>query len=109
MKTVQSSWNQYFRFKNDYPTILLNEKWPIKPSVLLDEDGLHVTTCKFHDEGDNKMYFFLFKVRMVIFLIPNKVINYLTVLRYLVLLDLPNLYNIVLNLQWFNVEVDIQE
>ena len=53
---VSSSWNGYFRLDNSYPDILLNDQWEIKPSILIDEDGYNILTCKFHDKGEDKLY-----------------------------------------------------
>ena len=52
---VNSCWNQYFREDNKYPTILLKENWPIKPSIIIDEDGVHILTCKQYDGGHDKL------------------------------------------------------
>jgi len=57
-KNVASSWNGYFRNNDDYPDILLNKKWKVKPSVLIDEEGCNVLTCKYHNKGEDKLYFF---------------------------------------------------
>ena len=55
-KNVSSSWNGYFRTDNSYPDLLLNDKWKIKPSIIIDEEGCYILTCKFHDKGEDKMY-----------------------------------------------------
>ena len=33
--------------------ILLNNDWLVKPRVIIDCEGLHILTCKFHDGGYN--------------------------------------------------------
>ena len=39
-RLIQSSWNQYFCCNVDEkPTILLNNNWPIKPSIQIDKEG----------------------------------------------------------------------
>ena len=35
-RQVQFSWNQYMSEDYDYPNILLNDKWPINPSIKID-------------------------------------------------------------------------
>ena len=55
---VQSSWNQYFQINNDYPKILLNNEWVVQPSIVLDLSGLLLLTCKYHNGGEDKQYFF---------------------------------------------------
>ena len=40
--TVITSWSGYLREHNDYPTILLNSNWITKPSLIIDNEGLHV-------------------------------------------------------------------
>ena len=39
-KQVHWSCNQYYLSYNNYSTIMLNDKWPVQPSVILDKDGL---------------------------------------------------------------------
>ena len=36
----------------------MNDNWPIKPSIKIDVDGVHILTCKYHDNGDDKLYLF---------------------------------------------------
>ena len=55
---VQSSWNQYFGLDGEYPEIMLNSNWPIKPSVKFDNKGMHILTCRYHNNGDDKLYLF---------------------------------------------------
>lgn len=55
-KNVSSSWNGYFRTSNSYPDLLLNDEWKIKPSIIIDEEGCNILTCKFHDKGEDKLY-----------------------------------------------------
>ena len=50
--------NYYYREDDNYDSIMLNDKWKIKTSVLLDEDEIHVLTCKFHDDDNDKLTFF---------------------------------------------------
>ena len=53
--TVITSWSGYLREHNDYPTILLNNNWIIKPSLIINNEGLHVSTCKYHNNGESKL------------------------------------------------------
>ena len=54
-RRVQSSWNQYMRSNVDtYLTILLDKEWRIKPTVLIDEEGIRALTCQYHDGGEDK-------------------------------------------------------
>ena len=56
---LRSTWNGYYRQSNDeYPDLLLNTKWKIRPSVLLDKNSLSVLTCRFHDNGEDKLYLY---------------------------------------------------
>lgn len=55
---VQYSCNQYFSDENDYPTILLNDKWVVKPSIKIGDDGVVVITCKYHDNGQDRLTLF---------------------------------------------------
>ena len=59
-RLVHFSWNQYYRSTpEDYPTILLNKKWPVKPSVQLNVDGcLEILTCQYHNGGEDKLTLF---------------------------------------------------
>ena len=41
-RMVYSCWNKFLRENNDYSTILLNDDWPVKPSIIMDEHGVHV-------------------------------------------------------------------
>lgn len=50
--------NRYCREEDEYPTIMLNDKWKVKPTVLLGEDGLQVLTCKTHGGGQDKLVLF---------------------------------------------------
>ena len=36
--------------------LLLNPKWPIRPSILFTKDGPVLMTCRNHDNGTNKRY-----------------------------------------------------
>ena len=54
-RMVYSCWNKFFRENNDYSTILLNDDWPVKPSIIMDEHGVHVLTCKHHNGGHDKL------------------------------------------------------
>ena len=55
---ISSSWNGFFRSNNDYPCLLLNDEWKIKPSLIIDEEGCNVLTCRHHNGGEDKMYCF---------------------------------------------------
>ena len=56
---IQSSWSGYFQESFDnYTEILLNKNWKIQPSVIIDDRGIHVLTCKYHDNGNDKLYCF---------------------------------------------------
>ena len=35
---LQSSWSGYFREEKDYPKLLLNDKWLIEPSIIIDNE-----------------------------------------------------------------------
>ena len=49
-RLIQSSWTQYFRESVDeYATILMNDKWKIQPSIIVDESGIHVLTCQYNN------------------------------------------------------------
>jgi predicted GIY-YIG superfamily endonuclease len=55
-RLVQHTWSKYFRLGDDYRTILLNNDWQIKPSILLREDGgVAVLTCKYHGGGEDRL------------------------------------------------------
>ena len=55
---VHHSWDMYNRNANEYDLILLNDEWKIKPSIVIDENGVHVLTCKYHDGGEDKLSLF---------------------------------------------------
>ena len=55
---VSSSWDGYYKPNNIYPKLLLNDKWLIKPSMIWDEDVCSLVTCQFHDNGEDKLYYF---------------------------------------------------
>lgn len=57
-RLVHWSCSQYFLQYGNYTTIMLNDKWPVPPSVILDSNGLKVLTCKSHDGGQDKMTLF---------------------------------------------------
>ena len=40
---------------NDYPCVMLNKDWGVRPGVLVNRDGLHVLTCKSHNGGRDKL------------------------------------------------------
>ena len=37
---------------------MLNDEWPVQPSVTLSNDGLQVMTCKYHNRGKDKLTLF---------------------------------------------------
>ena len=56
VKFVQSARDDYIRFKNNYECWLLNPKWRIKPSLIIDpEKGVLVLTCRHHNSGTTKL------------------------------------------------------
>ena len=55
---VQSSSNRYFCENCEYPMIMLNEYWRVKPSVILEDGHLKIITCKYHDGGNDKLTLF---------------------------------------------------
>ena len=57
-KRVHWSCNQYYLSYNNYSTIMLNDKWLVQPSMILDKDGLQVMTCKYHNKGSDKLTLF---------------------------------------------------
>ena len=59
-RLIQSIWNQYFCCNVDeYPTIITNKNWPIKPRIRIDEEGLTVLTWQYHDGGEDKLSLFI--------------------------------------------------
>ena len=36
----------------------MNDKWKIQPSIIVDESGIHVLTCQYHNGGQDKLYFY---------------------------------------------------
>ena len=67
--------NQYYLSYNNDLTIMLNDKWPVQPSVILDKDGLQVMTCKYHNKGKDKLTLFTPQSPKKIFSIQNIQIN----------------------------------
>ena len=58
-RLIQSRWNKDLRCNVDEkPMILLNNNWPIKTSIRIDEEGLTVLTCQYHDWGEDKLSLF---------------------------------------------------
>ena len=41
-----------------YLTILLDKECRIKPTVLIDEEGIRALTCQYHDGGEDKLALF---------------------------------------------------
>lgn len=37
---------------------MLNKNWTVQPSIILDENGLRIMTCKFHNGGKDKLTLF---------------------------------------------------
>ena len=37
-----------------YPTILMNKEWSIKPTVLINEEGIRALTCQYHEGGEDE-------------------------------------------------------
>ena len=42
----------YFRKPQDYDTVMLNESWPIFPTIISTDVGAKVLTCRHHSGGD---------------------------------------------------------
>ena len=58
-RMVQSAWNEYFRQNvEEYPLILLNKNWKIKPSIIIDTEELQVLTYRYHSRGEDKLTLF---------------------------------------------------
>ena len=57
-RQVQYSSNTYMREKDEYDSVLLNGRWKVKPSVIIDNGRLKVLTCKWHDGGRDKLTLF---------------------------------------------------
>ena len=57
-KLVHWSCNQYYLAYNNYQMIMLNDEWPVQPSVALSNDGLQVMTCKYHNRDKDKLTLF---------------------------------------------------
>ena len=57
-RKVHFSSNCYFRVDDQYPTILLNDNWKVKPAVVIEEGCLKIITCKAHHGGRDKLVLF---------------------------------------------------
>lgn len=49
---VHSMSPHYFRKPQDYDTVMLNESWPILPTIIITDVGAKVLTCRHHSGGD---------------------------------------------------------
>ena len=56
MRLVLNSWVRYYRdLGDDYSCLLLNKKMKVRPSVLLNKNGLQILTCNSHGGGRDKL------------------------------------------------------
>jgi hypothetical protein len=54
---ITSSRDDYLRIDHDDDTILLNPKWKVRPTIIIDnEKGPYILTCRDHD-GGSKLHF----------------------------------------------------